>query len=155
VRCSTYRRMCQNKGYHKLKDTEKKREDAMLLQLQTLKSKPCQEQICTIDRLTELNLDLFERVRPLFEDRSEDSIFHRSVSADRHKVVRVALLAVVAADIATIPDQGARKPYRRKLDQLCNHFGIDLKDLAVMVRYASQIESFLAGRTQSLEGSAQ
>jgi len=146
--------MCRNKGYYKLKDTEKKREDAMLLQLQTLKSKPFQEQICTIDRLTELNLDLFERVRPLFEDHSEDSIFHMSVSADRHKVVRVALLAVVDADIATIPDRGARAPYRRRLDELCKHFAIDDRDLAVTVRYASQIESFLAGRTRSPEGSA-
>jgi len=127
----------------------------MLLTLHTLKAKPFQEQVRTIELLTKQNVDLFERIRPLLEDRAEDSVFHISISADGHKVVRVALLAVVDADIATIPDRGARAPYRRRLDQLCNHFGIDLKDLAVMVRYASQIESFLAGRTQSLEGSAQ
>jgi hypothetical protein len=125
------------------------------LTLHTLKSKPFQEQIRTIELLTEQNLDLFERIRPLLEDRSEDSIFHISVSADRHKVLRAALLAVVAADIATIPDQVARASYRRTLDELCKHFAVDLKDLAVMVRYASQIESFLTGRIQSLEGSAQ
>jgi len=127
----------------------------MLLTLRTLKAKLFQEQIGTIELLTEQNLDLFKKIRPLLEDRSEDSGFHISVSADRHKVVRAALLAVVAADIATIPDQVARAPYRRRLDELCDHFAIDLKDLTVMVRYASQIESFLAGRTQSLEGSAQ
>ena len=125
----------------------------MLLTLHTLKARPFQEQIRTIELLTEQNLDLFERIRPLLEDRSEDSVFHLSMSADRHKVVRVALLAVVAADIVTIPDQGARAPYRRRLEELCKHFAIDVRDLAVMVRYASQVESFLMGRTQSLEGS--
>ena len=126
----------------------------MLLTLHTLKAKPFQEQIRTIELLTEQNVDLFEGIRPLLEDRSEDSIFYISVSADRHKVVRVALLAVVDADIATIPDRGARAPYRRRLDELCKHFAIDDRDLAVTVRYASQIESFLAGRTRSPEGSA-
>jgi hypothetical protein len=136
-------------------DAIERKSDIMLLTLHTLKIKPFQEQIRTIELLTEQNVDLFERIRPLLEDRSEDSVFHMSVSADHHKVVRVALLAVVAADIATIPDQVARAPYRRRLDQLCNHFGIDLEDLAGMGRYASQIEGFLTGRTQSLEGSAQ
>jgi len=126
----------------------------MLLTLHTLKAKPFQEQIRTIELLTEQNLDLFERIRPLLGNRFEDSIFHISVSADRHKVVRVALLAVMAADIATIPDQGARVPYRRRLDELCKHFAIDIRDIEAMVRYASQIESFLTGRMQSLEGSA-
>jgi len=126
----------------------------MLLTLQTLKAKPFQEQIRTIELLTEQNMDLFERIRPLLEDRSEDSIFHISVSADRHKVVRVALLAVVDADIATIPDRGARAPYRRRLDELCKHFAIDVRDLTMRARYASQIESLLAGRTRPLEGSA-
>ena len=126
----------------------------MLLTLRTLKSTPLQEQIRTIELLTEQNLDLFERIRPLLEDRSEDSVFHISVSANRHKVVQVALLAVVAADIATIPDQGAREPYRRKLDELCKHFAIDVRDLALMVRYASQVEGFLVGRTQSPQGGA-
>ena len=126
----------------------------MLLTLHTLKSKPFQEQVRTIELLTKQNVDLFERLRPLLEDRSEDSILHISVSAHHHKVVRVALLAVVAADIAVILNQGAREPYRRKLDQLCKHFGIDVRDLAVTVRYASRIESFLVGRTRSPEGSA-
>jgi len=127
----------------------------MLLTLRTLKAKPFQEQIRTIERLTEQNLDLFGKIRPLLEDRSEDSIFHISISTDCYKVVRVALLAVVDADIATIPDRGARAPYRRRLDELCKHFAIHVRDLAVMVRYASEIESFLVGRTRSPEGSAQ
>jgi len=118
----------------------------MLLKLQTLKAKPFQEQVRTIELLTEQNLDLFERIRPLLEDRSEDSILQISISTDRHKVVQVALLAVVAADITTIPDQGVREPYRRKLDELCRHFAIDPEDLRLIVRYASQIEGFLAGR---------
>jgi|GEM_PF-6585486 len=126
----------------------------MLLTLHILKAKPFQEQVRTIERLAEQNLDLFERIRPLLEDRSEDSIFHISVSADRHKVMQVALLAIVAADIAVILNQGARAPYRRRLDELCKHFAIDVRDLAVMVRYASEIESFLVGRTRSPEGSA-
>lgn len=119
----------------------------MLLTLQTLKAEPFQEQIRTIERLTEQNLDLFEKIRPLLEDRSEDSIFHISISTDCYKVVRVALLAVVAADITTIPEQGAHEPYRRKLEELCRHFAIDAEDIQVMVRYTSQIEGFLAGRT--------
>jgi len=48
----------------------------MLLTLHTLKSKPFQEQVRTIELLTKQNVDLFERLRPLLEDRSEDSIFH-------------------------------------------------------------------------------
>ena len=136
-------------------DAIERKSNVMLLTLHTLKAKPFQEQIRTIELLTEQNMDLFERIRPLLEDRSEDSIFHMSVSADHHKVVRAALLAVVAADIATIPDQATRAPYRRRLDQLCKHFAIDVRDLEVMVRYASQIESSLTGRIQSLEGSAQ
>lgn len=118
----------------------------MLLTLHTLKAKLLQEQIRVIELLTEQNLDLFDRIHSLLEDRSEDSILHISVSADRYRVVRVALLAFVTADITTIPDQGAREPYHRKLDELCRHFAIDTEDLRLMVRYASQIEGFLAGR---------
>ena len=123
----------------------------MLLTLQTLKAKPFQEQIRTIELLTEQNLDLFERIRPLAEGRSEDSVFQTRISGDRHKVVRIALLAVVAADITTIPDQDAREPYRRKLDDLCNHFAIDIRDVTNMTQYTSEIESFLEGRSQSIE----
>jgi len=116
----------------------------MLLTLQTLKAKPLEEQIRTVELLTERNLDLFERVRTLLESSSPDSVFHTSIAADRHKVVRIALLAIVAADIATVPDQSSRAPYRRSLEKLCSHFGIDIADLAVMARYTSQIENFLA-----------
>lgn len=123
----------------------------MLLTLQTLKAKPFQEQIRTIELLTEQNLDLFERIRPLAEGRSEDSVFQTRISGDRQKVVRVALLAVVAADITTIPDQGAREPYHRKLDDLCNHFAIDIRDVTNMTQYTSEIESFLEGRSQPIE----
>lgn len=123
----------------------------MLLTLQTLKAKPFQEQIRTIELLTEQNLDLFERIRPLAEGRSEDSVFQTRISGDRHKVVRIALLAVVAADITTIPDQDAREPYRRKLDDLCNHFAIDIRDVTNMTQYTTEIESFLEGRSQSIE----
>ena len=124
----------------------------MLLTLQTLKAKPFQEQIRTIELLTEQNLDLFERIRPLAEGRSESSVFQVSISADRHKVVRIALLAVVAADITTIPDQGAREPYRRKLDDLCNYFAIDIRDVTNMTQYTSEIESFLEGRLYQYGG---
>jgi hypothetical protein len=119
----------------------------MSLALHTLKSKPFQEQVRTIELLTEKNLDLFERIRYLLEDRSEDSVFQVSVSTDRCKIVRVALLAVVAADIITIPDQFAREPYRHNLDELCSHFAIDDRDLEVMIQYVSHIEDFLANRT--------
>lgn len=115
----------------------------MLLTLQTLKAKPFQQQIRTIELLTQQNLDLFERIRALLEERSENSIFHISISADREKVVRVALLALVAVDIATIPAQGARETYRRRLDELCNHFAIDVKDVTDVSDHASQLQGFL------------
>lgn len=123
----------------------------MLSALYTLKSKPFQEQIRTIELLTAQNLDLFERIRSWSEDHAEDRIFHTSISDHPRQVVRAALLAVVAADIASVPDHGAREPYRRQLDRLCNHFAINSADLTTMVRYASQIEDFLVGRTQTPE----
>lgn len=126
-----------------------------MLTLQTLKSKPVEEQVRTIEELTDRNLSLYERIRPLLEDRARDSILQISVSNDRREVVRIALIAVTAADIATIPDQVARAPYRRRLDRLCRHFAIDTKDLADMVRHAAKIEGFLTDSPQPSEEAAQ
>lgn len=111
--------------------------------LHTLKARPFQEQIRIIERLTEQNLDLYEEIRFLLEACSEDSVIRISVSGNRHKVVRVALLAVVAVEIVTIPDQLARKPYEDRLEELCSYFAIDSRDLSVMIQYASQIEGSL------------
>lgn len=113
--------------------------------LQTLKSKPIEEQVRTIEKLTDHYLSLYERIRPLLEDRSEDSVFHISVSSDRRKVVRIVLLAVVAADITTIPDRRARAPYGRRLDKLCEHFSVDVRDVNEMTRHVSWIEDLLVG----------
>ena len=120
-----------------------------LITLRTLKAKCLREQIETIERLAERNLDLAEKMRALFEARSESSIFHVSLVLDSRKIVQVALLAVVADDIATLPNQGIRKPYHSRLDQLCLHFGIDPSDLSMMIRHASYIESLVAERPES------
>jgi len=117
--------------------------------LSTLKAKCLQEQIETIERLAERSLDLAEKMRALFEVRSESSIFRVSLVPDSQKIVQAALLAVVAADIATLPNQGIREPYYSRLDQLCLHFGIDPSDLSMMIRHASYIESLVAERSES------
>jgi hypothetical protein len=120
-------------------------ENAVFL-LHTLKARPFEEQIHTIEQLTEHNLDLYEEIRSLLETHSENSVIHLFVSTDRCKVIQVALLAIVAVDITTIPDQLTRSPFSYDLDRLCAHFAIDAKDLSLMVRHASDIENLLTCR---------
>lgn len=124
----------------------------MLLTLQTLKSKPLEEQVRVLERLTELNLDLYESISLLLEDRSEESIFRVSVSADRRKVVLVALLTIVAADIAAIPGEPVRRGYRENLVMLCRHLSVEFQDLVRMQCYAASIESLIKGEEQRPSG---
>jgi hypothetical protein len=121
-------------------------ENAILSLLRTLKARPFEEQIQMIEQLTEHSLDLYEEIRSLLETHSENRIIHLFVSTDRHKVVQVALLAIVAADLTTIPDQLTRSPFHYDRDRLCAHYAIDAKDLSLMVRHASHIENLLTCR---------
>jgi hypothetical protein len=108
-----------------------------------LKARPFEEQVRIIELLAKRNVHLFEEIQSLFEIRSEDRVFQILVSDDRLKMLQTALLAVVAADIVTIPDKRAREPYRWRLEKLCDHFGIDERDVTKMLRHASFIENLL------------
>ena len=121
----------------------------MLLTLQTLTSKPLQEQIDIIELLSTQCPDLYEVVYSLITNRSAISIFTLSLSGDRVKVIRVALLSLVAGDITTIPDQAIRGPYQNHLDELCRHFAIEPRDLDVMIRFAEHVRGFLESKNRN------
>jgi hypothetical protein len=118
----------------------------MLFTLQTLKAKSFQDQVHAIELLAKRNLDLFEKIRSLVEDYPPGSIFQIYLLADSLKTVQIALMAVIADDITTIPDQDAREPYRRRLEQLCTHFGVEARDLEIMLHYTPFIKDFLKDR---------
>ena len=119
---------------------------SLLGKLQTLKREPLAEQARTIELLAEQNLDVFDEVESLLASASDDSIFWMRVSEDREKVVRAALLAVLAADIATIPEWSSRAPYGKRLERLCQHFGVAYDDVVALVAHTTALERMLAGR---------
>lgn len=115
----------------------------MLLTLTTLKSRPFEEQVDTIELVTAENLDLFDRLKLLLRGGSDDRVLQVTLSNDREKVVRVALLAVMAADIVSLPDARRRAPYEVRLMELCQHFDVDYRDVVIMVGHGRAIEKML------------
>lgn len=116
---------------------------SVLAALQRLKSAPLQQQVRTIELLTEQNVDRFDAIKARLGTRSEDSIFQLTVSGDRQKVVRIAFLAVVAADIATVPHPVTRRRYIVLLEALCRQFHIDYDDVVRAQPHGSAIEDIL------------
>ena len=118
----------------------------MLLTLETLKSRTLSDQAETIAALAGRNLDLYEHLQPLLSQDSEDSIYRVAVSPDQDKVVRLALLAVVAADIASVPDSPTRRTYLRRLCKLCRHLAVEYNDVVALQRHVAQIQDMLLKR---------
>ena len=116
---------------------------SLLGRLQTLKLEPHREQVRCIELLVEQNLDLFDDLQLLLRGERDDSISEVALSTDRAKVVRVALLGVIAADIATVPDAHSRGVYIERLTAVCQHFDVDYKDVAAIVAHAGAIEEIL------------
>jgi len=108
----------------------------------TLKAKPLEMQIEIIESLSKQNFELGDKVRQLIEHEFRLSIFEVKVK-DTFRLATVALLAIVGADITTIPAQPAREPYQHTFKKLCEHFKVDLADVLLVSRYVSQIEKML------------
>ena len=115
----------------------------MLSRLHTLKSKSFEEQLLAIERLTDSSLHLHDRIRSLLEEQSEDSVFRVYVSSEPRKVVLVALLAIIAADIAAIPDEPDHQAYRERLEKICRHLSVEFQDLVDMQPYVTSFENLL------------
>jgi len=119
---------------------------SLLAKLQALKHEPLAEQVRTIELLAQQNLDLFDEVERLVASGSDDSIFCVHVSEDREKVVLAALLAVLAADIATIPGGPSRTRHMGRLKEMCRLFDLEYEDVVSLAANASALETALAGR---------
>lgn len=111
--------------------------------LRTLKARPLQEQVETIEALAERNLALFDAVKSEICPRPEHSVVRVSLVTDKTRVVRAALLAVMAADIGTIPDGRRRTAYLQRLEQICERLGVAYADVVTLARHTSALEEML------------
>jgi hypothetical protein len=66
------------------------------------------------------------------------------------RAIRYALLAIIAADIATVPYQEGRNFHMRRLEELASIFGLSTKKIVHLTRYADQWMT----RFEALEGDA-
>lgn len=119
---------------------------SLLGKLQTLKSEPLAQQVCTIEQLAEHNLDVFDDVERIAPRPAQERIFRTYLSNDREKVVRTALVAVLAADVATLPGGPSRGRHVKRLKELSDRLAVSYEEVVFLAGHASALESLLAGR---------
>ena len=119
---------------------------SLLGKLQSLKSEALAQQVCTIEQLAEHNLDVFDDVERIVPRPAEERIFRTYLSNDRDKVVRTALGAVLAADVATVPGGPSRGRHVKRLRELSERLAVSYEDVLFLAGRASALESLLAGR---------
>ena len=112
----------------------------VLEELRTLKGASLGEQARIIQLLAERNLDLYEALAGIVRDHPEDGLFSAWVSGDRERVVLAALLAILGADIASLPCSIHRTRGKQNLTALCCHLHVQLHDVLFLVGRASQLE---------------
>lgn len=116
------------------------RAESLLVELRTLKGASLKEQARTIQALAERNLDLYDALAGIVRECPEDGLFSAWVSGDRERVVLAALLAILGADIASLPCSIHRTRGKQNLTALCCHLHVQLHDVLFLVGRASQLE---------------
>jgi hypothetical protein len=113
-----------------------------------LKSKAISEQIAVVESLSQELLDEYTRIQSVLEDTIGGVVLRVTFTGERVQLVQLAILALVAADIATVPVQATRSAYYRRLHETAGHFGIEKQDLDLMLTPSTviQLESILRGR---------
>ena len=127
----------------------------MLQLLLTAKSRPVAQQVQCIRLLARENLDLFDAVCTLLHRRVDANIFKVSSPCDRESLLRCALLAVVAGDIASMPNRYSRARHRKRLSQVCEHLDVAFDDVLVMQAHVSDLERLLEARGLATTGSGE
>lgn len=123
----------------------------MRLDLRTLQAESFKEQVRTIDRLAAQNPRLSEEIRCLLTADSESPGLRSSTLSDEGKLASSALLAVVAADMATVPHKTSREKHRQDLLRLCQHYGIPVGDVITLSVYAAQVENTMEPGNSRIE----
>ena len=100
--------------------------DLMLATLRTLKIKSPLEQLETVRGLARANVGLYESLTPLLLRDHDDSIFETKLRRDKQTILQVALLAVVAADMACVRHSRRREAHKHCLRWLCAELGVEL-----------------------------
>lgn len=111
-----------------------------LLILKTLKVHDKKTQIAEIDRLSIRFQNLAVAIYALIEKSFNGKLFVVHFLGDKIQLVRLALLAIVATDMTSIPDRESRERYFEKLDALGDHFGISRKDILLVMSLVSAFE---------------
>ena len=119
----------------------------MLYLLQTLKSEPLAKQADLVARLADENSDLLDAIFGFYPERSEHSVYHIQLRPDPAQVVRVALLALVYADIGTVHDRVLRERFLDDLTRLCQRLGVDYADLALMSHHHGELTELVKDRS--------
>ena len=114
--------------------------------LTDIEAKPLVDRIRSVETLVGRSLPAYADVRRIIEDRPARSILTITVSQDRRRVMTAALLAVLVADRASIPEKSARDAQLQPVYDLCHHFEIDVRDVIDLCHYASQFEAILMAR---------
>lgn len=111
--------------------------------LRTLKGTPLQGQVQTLQSI--LNTEpMFERqVRSYIEKELDFSAFTFKDSVSDKYLATVALLSILLADIATIPDRGAREIYMKSFRELCQKYEVEAVDIEFLAKYTSGFENIL------------
>lgn len=115
----------------------------VLLACQTAKSLPVVDQAVLISRASAQYQDLADAVRTRLAAQLSTAGVAVSLTSDDELLMRLAFLALLEADIATIPDQEARKPFLDRLSVLLGRFDLTADDLRPFRGVVGFLESAL------------
>ena len=114
--------------------------------LNDIEALPLADRIRSIETLAAKSLPSYTDVQRIIEKRATNSILTVTVSRDRQRFMTAALLTMLVADQALIPERSARNEQLQPFYELCHHFDIDVRDIVDLSQYASQIEAALMAR---------
>lgn len=101
----------------------------ILYQLRTLKSHNEVDQIEIIEALTKVLLDHYDQVESIIKKNLNGKIIKVQLSADKSKIIQLALISVAIGDLASIPTYEERALYLLQFYQLAFHFDISEIDI--------------------------
>ena len=116
-----------------------------LLTLTTIKGNTIQELQKTLESLVSENPSFGKKIRLFLDDKYATSVFEIRASADNIYFARVALISIILADIATVPDQHSREIYSRPIRELCKQYKIEMIDIEIFSKYVTTFENILGG----------
>jgi len=116
---------------------------SLLAELQTIKAASLEEQARTIRSLAKRNLDLYDTLIAVIRSHPDRSAFETKLRVDKETVLQVALLAVVAADMACVPYSRGRETHKRRLRWLCAELGVEYDAVVTLLPHVRAIEEIL------------